>query len=82
MDVKETKLFCAEFKADETHNVMILVHNGCYDCYLMEHDETGETPYMFMFGLPIKQQSYSEAIEIAAANAKNYSWLFEDSNEE
>lgn len=75
---KETYLLCTEHRADDTHNVMILERNGNYDCYLMEHDGEGhETPYLFMFGLPMGQQTYSEAVDMAIANALNYRWMFD-----
>ena len=78
-------LSCSEHVADQNHNVMILTRNGFYDCYVMEHNTSGhehdETPYLFMFGLPVNENSLQDAVDIAIANVQNYSWLF-DSEED
>ena len=71
------KLSCSEIRIDETHNILIVTRNGSYDCYIMEHDDNGETPYFFMFGLPTAQQSFQDAVDEAAASAPDYYYLFE-----
>lgn len=79
------KLLCREFPVDATHNVMMLYRNNQYDCYVMSHDESGETPYSFMFGILPKQPdtdnvSLAEAIEMAITNAPNYYFLTDGNN--
>ena len=79
------KLLCREFPVDATHNVMMLYRNNQYDCYVMSHDENGETPYFFMFGIIPKQPyieniSLDEAIEMAIANAPIYYFLTDGNN--
>jgi len=71
------KLSCSEYLVDENHSIMIVTRNGSYDCYVMEHDDNGETPYFFMFGLPITQQSFQDAVDEAVASAEDYYYLFE-----
>ena len=73
------KLFCSEHIADPNHNVLILARNGSYDCYVSEHDDNGhETPFFFMFGLPISENTHAEAVDIAIANVPDYGFLFDD----
>lgn len=74
-------LLCREIPADETHNVMILFRNNCYDCYVMRQDEDGNsTPYSYMFG-QLRNQPYTknlsldDIIDIAVANAPEYYFL-------
>lgn len=76
------KLLCREYPVDNHHNVMLLYHNDSYDCYVMEHDDDRETPYLFMFGTPVKQDygkiTLAEAVDMAIANAPIYYHLFEE----
>lgn len=79
-------LTCREIQVDENHNVMILFRNNCYDCYVMRHDGSGETPYFYMFG-QLRYQPYAEnntlndIIDIAVFNAPDYYFLCEDKEE-
>ena len=71
-------LTCREIAIDENHNIMILYRNGQYDCYIMEHDEYGETPYIFMFGMPCKQAksefrvTFEGIVDIVTSVAEEY----------
>lgn len=79
-------LTCREIPVDENHNVMILFRNGCYDCYVMRHDEDHSTQYFYMFGLP-RYQPYAEnetvasVIDTAIAVAPDYYFLCEEEEE-
>ena len=69
---------CKEYKVDDNHNILVLERGDLYDFYLMEVSEPLGTPYQYMFGLPIEQQPYEEAVEIAIANAPDYYDMFEE----
>ena len=73
-----TNLVCVEEKLDSTYSVMIVSRNDVWDCYGMKTDEMGETPYMYMFGLPQDQTpDIREAVKIALANVKEYDDMFD-----
>lgn len=70
---------CVEQEVDSTHNVLVLDRETVYDCYVMEHDETTETPFLYMFGItPDNVNSFEDAVEIAIANAPDYYDMFEE----
>ena len=72
-------LHCAEYRVDDTHNVMVLARdNRIYDCYVLEHDETAETPFMYMFGLSTRDMDYRQIVEEAIRSAPSYYALFEE----
>lgn len=55
-------------------SVIVMKENGFYDCYIRDE----HTPYKFMFGLPVQQQSRSEAMAMAVANIPDYLKLLDD----
>ena len=76
-------LLCREIPVDENHNVMILFRNGCYDCYVMQHDGEHSTPYLYMFGQlryqpDAQNQTLDDIVETAVANAPEYYFLFDE----
>ena len=73
---------CVEQEVDSTHNVLVMERNMVYDCYVMEHDDNTETPFLYMFGItPDNVHSFEDAVEIAVANAPDYYDLFEEESE-
>lgn len=72
-------LHCAEYRVDDAHNVMVLARdNRTYDCYVLEHDETAETPFLYMFGLSTRDMDYRRIVETAIRSAPDYYNLFEE----
>ena len=50
-----------------------------YELYLKKtYNDGSSTPFMFMFGLPVEQQSALEAIDMAATIAEDYDFLFDE----
>ena len=70
---------CIEHAVDDEHNVLVMLRNGLYECYVMQHFNNVETPFLHMFGLP-EESVHGEqgAIEIAVANAPDYYDMFTD----
>lgn len=72
-------LDCAEYRVDNTHTVMIMRHNNCYDSYVMLDDHNGcSTPFLFMFGTPIGQMTYAEIVDMTITVAPDYYDMFEE----
>lgn len=74
MRFKSTHVHGIETKLPLKLTVLCLKEKDSYDCYLKKEG----TSYKFMFGLPIKQQSFFEANVIAVNNALDYLDLFEE----
>ena len=53
--------------------VMLLMEDGRFDFYVRQEN----TPYNFMYGVPMDQQDFTEAFETAIANVPNYMFMFE-----
>ena len=60
------------------HRIMILKEDGMFDCYVRRQSIDSDTPYLFMFGLPVSENTASEAMEIAIANVPLYAFLFDE----
>ena len=60
------------------YSVLMIQDDDCYDCYIKKHYDGSCTPYLFMFGLPVKQQPASEALNIAVMNVPLYCCMFEE----
>lgn len=53
-----------------------------YELYLKKtYGDGSSTPFMFMFGLPVEQQTALESIDMAATIAEDYDFLFDDADE-
>jgi hypothetical protein len=70
---------CRQVAIDGTPYVLMLTRTveDEYELYLKkEYDDGSSTPFMFMYGVPVKKQSAMEAIETAAIIAEDYDFLF------
>ena len=62
---------------DGKYTVMVIQTGDHYECYGKKHS-TGETPFMFMFGVPCRTTTFREAVDLAVANVPLYDQIFED----
>ena len=73
-------VLCKEFKLDNTHSVLIMKRDGCFDSYVMQKDpeEPLGTPFMYMFGTPVGSMPYYKVVEMTIRNAPDYYHLCEE----
>lgn len=71
---------CKEYRVDDEHTVMILLHDRCYDSYLMckGKDEPYGTPFLYMFGTPVSTMPYYKIVDMTITVAPDYYNLFEE----
>lgn len=62
----------------ENYTAMVIRDGKEFECYLKKHYEDGNTPYMFMYSVPIDQDPICEVVDTAITIAEDYDFLFED----